>query len=130
MRDQGSVRSTIVDASARVPRFSTATLTLVGFTWFVSGLFVLAAAGTTYPWLTYPLILASAAVLSVPLLLITLLVAASEAVLGRAWANGLRRLDARGRQPGGIAGRGLRYAAILWLANGAAFWFATVASQF
>lgn len=130
MREQGSAGSTMVSASTLAPRFATATLALVGFTWFVSGLFVLAAAGTAYPWLTYAFILASAAALSLPLLLITLLVAASEAVLGRAWANGLRRLEPRARRRRGTAARGLRYAAILWLANGAAFWFATVVAQF
>ena len=130
MREQGSMRSSAASGSTHVPRFSTPALVLVGFTLFVSGLFVLAAAGRDYPWLTYCLLLASAAVLAVPLLLVTLVVAASEALIGRAWANGLRRLDPRQRGVAGSATRALRYAAVLWLANGAALWLATVVAQF
>lgn len=109
---------------------STAALAFVGFTLFVSGLFVLVAAGSRYPWLTYLLVLGGAAALAAPLLLVGALVSGSEALLGRAWANGLRPLALEERTRRGTAARGLRYGAVLWLANGAAFWLATAAAQF
>ena len=131
MGEQGSsTRRAAAIGPATVRRCSTPVLVVVGLSLFVSGLFVLAAAGTTYPWLTYLFLLASALAFSVPLLLITIVVVVSERLVGRAWANGLRRLDARERGARATAARSLRYAAVLWLANGAAMWFATVAAQF
>jgi hypothetical protein len=55
-------------------------------------------------------------------------VAPTEAWLGRAWASGFRALagDECGRRA--IAERGLRYAGVLWLANGVALWLAAVTS--
>ena len=110
-------------------RAGTPALAFVGFTLFVSGLFVLVAAGSRYPWLTYLFVLGGAAALAAPLLFVTALVAASEALLGRAWANGLRPLAVEERAWRATARRGLRYGAVLWLANGAAFWLATVVAQ-
>ena len=130
MREQGSMRSVVTSRSAQAPRFSTPALVVVGLPLFVSGLFVLAAAGTGYPWLMYFFLLASAVLLSLPLLLVTIVVAASETMIGQAWANGLRRLDPPQRGLAGTAERALRYAAVLWLANGAALWLATVVAQF
>ena len=121
--------SALASAVSRL-RVSTPGLAFIGVTWFVSGLFVLSSAGRAFPWETYALMLAGAVIAAVPLLLITLAVAASEAVLGRAWANGLRRLDGTARAVRPTAARGVRYAGVLWLANGAALWLATVASQF
>ena len=122
-------RESVQAVGPRLPRWSTPTLTIVGSSMFVSGLFVLTSAGHVYPWPTYLLILAAAVVLAVPLYGITLLVASSEALLGRAWANGLRRLPAADRHFRATSIRALRYASILWLANGAAMWLATVMAQ-
>jgi len=122
-------RDTVQTNRTGLPRWSTAALAIVGSSMFVSGLFVLAAAGHAYPWLTHLFILGSAVVLSLPLLLLTAIVAGSEALLGRAWANGLRRLEATDRRLPATSVRALRYASILWLANGAAMWLATVMAQ-
>lgn len=113
----------------RLPRWSTSTMVVVGNSLFVSGLFVLAAAGHAYPWLTHLLILVGALLLSLPLLGVTALVAGSEALIGRAWANGLRPLAAEHRRARAISARALRYASVLWAANGAAMWLATVVAQ-
>lgn len=110
-------------------RWSTPSMAIVGSTLFASGLFVLAAAGHTYPWQTHLFILAGAVALSLPLLLLTAIVAGSESLLGRAWANGLRRLPAGHRGWRATGDRALRYASVLWLANGAAMWLATFAAQ-
>ena len=123
-------RETVQAPGPRLPRWSTPTLGIVGSTFFVSGLFVLAAAGHAYPWAIYLVILAVAAALAVPLFGITLVVAGTEALLGRAWANGLRRLEPVERGLAATSNRALRYASILWLANGAAMWFATLLAQF
>ena len=129
MRDSDSATSKFVAWTAPLRAVSTSTLALVGFTVFLSGLFVLAAAGTRYPLLTYVFVLGAAALLRLPLLAVTGLVAASETLVGRAWANGLRRLTWGERTSRGTATRALRYGAVLWLANGAAFWVATLLSQ-
>ena len=123
-------RESVQAPGPRLPRWSTPTLGIVGSTFFVSGLFVLAAAGHAYPWATYLVILAVATGLAIPLFGITFVVAGSEALLGRAWANGLRRLGPTERRLPATSGRALRYASILWLANGAAMWFATIVAQF
>lgn len=122
-------RESVQAAGPRLPRWSTPTLAIVGSSMFVTGLFVLTSAGHIYPWLTYLLILGAATVFAVPLYGITLLVAGTEALLGRAWANGLRRLPVADRGLRATSIRALRYASILWLANGAAMWLATVMSQ-
>ena len=122
-------RDTVQTGTAGFPRWSTAVLAIVGGSMFVSGLFVLAAAGHVYPWLTYVFILGSAVLLSLPLLLVTAIVAGSEALLGRSWANGLRRLEASDRRLPATSVRAVRYASVLWLANGAAMWLATVLAQ-
>ncbi|MDP2326846.1 MAG: hypothetical protein Q8M79_02035 [Dehalococcoidia bacterium] len=114
---------------ASPPRVPTARLAFVGFTVFVSGFFVLAAAGRTYGFGTLALVLAGAVALTLPLAAFTQLVAASEGLVGRAWGAGFRRLNAADRAPLATAERGLRYAGVLWLANGLALWFATLASQ-
>ena len=114
---------------ASPPRVPTPRLAFVGFTVFVSGFFVLAATGRTYGLGTLALILTGAVVLTLPLAAFTQLVAASEGLVGRAWGAGFRRLDAANRAPLATAERGLRYAGVLWLANGLALWFATLASQ-
>ena len=123
-------RESVPTSEARFPRWSTPVLAIVGGSLFVSGVFVLAAAGHAYSVATHLFILGSAIVLAFPLLLVTLLVAGSEALLGRAWANGLRRLSPPDRRLRATSARALRYASILWLANGGAMWLATVVAQF
>jgi len=122
-------RDTVQTDGVRMPRMSTGTLAIVGSSLFVSGLFVLAAAGHAYPWLTHLFILGSAVALSLPLLGITALVAASEAAVGRAWANGLHRLGRPERGFRATSVRAVRYASVLWIANGAAMWLATLVAQ-
>ncbi|MSQ30464.1 MAG: hypothetical protein EXR64_00325 [Dehalococcoidia bacterium] len=79
--------------------------------------------------LTNLFILGAAVVLSLPLLAITVVVAGSEALLGRAWANGLHRLAGGDRRLRATSIRALRYASVLWTANGAAMWLATLLAQ-
>lgn len=122
-------RDTVQARGGGVPPVSTATLAIVGGSLFLSGLFVLAAAGHAYPWLTHLFILGSAVLLSLPLLGITALVAGSEALVGRAWANGLHRLGRPERGLRATSVRALRYASVLWAANGAAMWLATLLAQ-
>ena len=122
-------RDAVQADGARFPRISTATLAIVGSSLFVSGLFVLAAAGYAHSLLTHLFILGSAVLLSLPLLALTFLVAGSEAIIGRAWANGLHRLEGPGRRGRATSVRALRYASVLWLANGAAMWLATLVAQ-
>lgn len=110
-------------------RVPTTRLAFVGVTVHVSGFFVLAVAGQTYGPGTIALILAGAIVLALPIAAFSLLVAVSEAGIRRAWGAGFRRLTEAERAPLAIAARGLRYAGVLWLANGLALWFATVASR-
>ncbi len=95
----------------------------------MSGFFVPRRGRATYAFGTLALILTGAVVLTLPLAAFTQLVAASEGIVGRAWGAGFRRLDTADRAPLATAERGLRYAAVLWLANGLALWFATLASQ-
>ncbi len=118
-----------VQSGVGMPRLATGTLAIVGGSLFVSGLFVLAATGHAYPWLTHLFILASAVALSLPLLAITAVVAGSEALIGRAWANGLHRLGRPERGLPATSIRAVRYASVLWLANGAAMWLATLVAQ-
>ncbi len=122
-------RDTVQVDGARFPRISTATLAIVGGSLFISGLFVLAAAGHAHSLLTHLFILGTAVLLSLPLLALTFLVAGSEAVIGRAWANGLHRLEGPARRGRATSIRALRYASVLWLANGAAMWLATLVAQ-
>ncbi len=109
-------------------RVRTARLAFVGVTLFVSGFFVLAAAGRDYGPATLALILAGAVVLALPLAAFTLVVAGSESAVGRAWGAGFRRLSTADRTRAATIDRALRYAGALWLANGLALWFATLAA--
>ncbi|GMU39624.1 MAG: hypothetical protein AMXMBFR23_04900 [Chloroflexota bacterium] len=111
-------------------RVTTARLAFVGVTVFVSGFFVLAAAGRDYGPATLALILAGAAVLALPLAAFTLVVAGSESTVGRAWGAGFRSLPPPERTRAATVDRALRYAGTLWLANGLALWFATLAAGF
>lgn len=101
-----------------------APLALVGFALFVSGFFAMAAMGTSYPAGTYALIAGASLIVGIPILVLTQLVAAGERLAGRAWAAGFRPLEAAERSPRATVLRGLRYAGVLWLANGAALWCA------
>lgn len=112
------------------PTPPTGGLAFVGGTIWVSGFFLLAAAGRDYGLAVHALILAGAVILTLPILLLALLVAASEAVVGRAWASGFTSIPARDRGARGMGLRALRYAGFLWLANGCALWFATLVAQF
>ncbi len=112
------------------PQPSTGVLAIVGASLWTSGFFLLAAAGGGYGPDVLALIFAGAALLAVPVLLLASLVAASEGVVGRAWASGFGSLTRQQRRPRGVAVRGVRYAGFLWLANGGALWFATLASRF
>lgn len=104
-------------------------LVFVGVTIFASGFFLLAAAGNGYEFSVLALILGAAVALTLPILALALVVAGTEAIVGRAWASGFHVLPATERGGRGIGVRALRYAGFLWLANGGALWFATLASQ-
>lgn len=121
-------RSTDV-APAGHARPGTLTLPLVGASTFASGFFLLAVAGRDFGAGVYVLVVGGAIVLTLPVALLSLAVAALESVFGRAWAAGWYRLSIGQRSRRATAARGLRYAGFLWLANGGALWFAAVASQ-
>lgn len=104
-------------------------LALVGSTVWVSGFFLLAVTGREVHLGVYALVLAGASVIALPIYLLGLVVAAAESVVGRAWASGFRALRPPERRFAGTAERALRYAGFLWLANGCALWFATLATQ-
>lgn len=104
-------------------------LAVVGSTIFVSGFFLLAVAGRGFDVTVQLLVLGGAAVVLAPILALGAVVAWSEALVGRAWASGFRPLTRDERQGLGIAWRAMRYAGFLWLANGCALWFATLAAQ-
>ena len=108
----------------------TAALAVYGGALFVSGLFVLATAGTRYEPAVYVWIAVFATVVALPIGALGVLVAALEQITGRAWLSGARRLEVSERRIGRTTARGLRYASWIWLANGLALWVATVASQF
>ncbi|MCK9485827.1 MAG: hypothetical protein M0R73_03885 [Dehalococcoidia bacterium] len=112
------------------PSPPTAGLAIVGASVWVSGFFLLAAAGRDYGGAVLGLILAGALAVSVPILALAILITASEAVVGRAWASGFARLTSDERGWRAITSRAFRYAGFLWLANGSALWFATVVAQF
>jgi hypothetical protein len=99
-------------------------LALIGAALFVSGFFALAAMGTQYPAETYALIAGASLVMVAPVLVLSQLVALTERIAGRAWAAGFRPVEASERTPRATVLRGLRYAGVLWLANGAALWCA------
>jgi hypothetical protein len=107
----------------------TSWLAFVGATIFASGFFVLAAAGNGYSLDVLALILGGAAILTLPVLVLALVVAGSESLVGRAWASGFYGLAGTERGGRGTGARALRYAGFLWLANGGALWFATLASR-
>lgn len=107
-------------------RLGTPRVAFIGWTLFVSGLFVLAATGAAYPVRTHLLIFAGAVLVSAPVGALMLAVAGSEALVHRAWASGFRRLDTANRGLPPTLARGLRYAGVIWAANGCALWFATV----
>lgn len=104
-------------------------LALVGSTVFLSGFFLLAVVGREFDARVYALVLAGATVITLPIYLLGLVVTFSEALVGRAWASGFRQLRTHERRFPGTALRALRYAGFLWLANGGALWFATLAAQ-
>ena len=104
-------------------------LALVGSTVFMSGFFLLAVAGREFDSAVYGLVLGGAAALVLPIYLLGLVVTCSESVVGRAWASGFRALRPGERRWAGTAERALRYAGFLWLANGCALWFATLADR-
>jgi len=119
------------DASEPSSRFalpSTGWLAFVGFTIFVSGFFLLAAAGRGLPMSALAIVLGGAVLVALPLLALCIVVAWSEALVRRAWASGFRSLNIEERGRTGLMRRGLRYAGILWLANGGALWYAAIAS--
>jgi len=97
---------------------------------FVTGLVVLASAGTRYPIAVYGWIVLLALAVAVPVGLVGLIAANVERVSGRAWLSGARRLGTTERASRSTVERGARYASWIWLANGLALWVATVASQF
>lgn len=93
---------------------------------FIAGCCALTLAGRGLPPLATAIVLAAAAMMAGALLAAMWLVAALEAASGRAWASGFRRLAPGERSPAAIVRRGLRYATVLWAANGAAFWVAAL----
>jgi hypothetical protein len=104
-------------------------LAIVGSTIFVSGFFLLAVAGREFDARVYALVLSGAVIITAPIYVLGLVVTFSESAVGRAWASGFRELRAGDRSFSGTAWRALRYAGFLWLANGVALWFATLAAQ-
>lgn len=113
-----------------VHRVATGPLLAYGGGMFVTGLFVLASAGTRYPIAVYGWIVLLAVAVALPVGLMGLLAASIEQASGRAWLSGARRLEVAERAPRPTVARGARYASWIWLANGLALWVATVASQF
>ena len=109
---------------------ATPALAVYGGALFVSGLFVLASAGTRYSPAVYAWIAMFAVAVALPILVLGVLVAVVERASGRAWLSGARRIEASERGARTTAARGVRYASWVWLANGLALWVATVASQF
>jgi hypothetical protein len=115
-------------ARATLP-WPTGRIAFVGWTGFVSGLFVLVATGGAHGAATLALTLGAAAVVALAVGTLMLAVAATEALARRAWASGFRTLDQGERTLSGVAVRGLRYAGVIWAANGAALWVATFTSR-
>ena len=101
---------------------------VVGGATFISGFFVFGVAGRDLPLASYLLVLGGGALLASPIGLLMLAVAAVEASVGRAWASGFRRLAPAERGARQVVSRAGRYAGFLWLANGVALWFATLAA--
>jgi len=114
--------------SSRFALPSTGWLAFVGFTIFVSGIFLLAAAGRGLPMSALAIVLGGAVLVALPLLALCIAVAWSEAMVRRAWASGFRRLSIEECGRTVMMWRGLRYAGVLWLANGGALWYAALAS--
>ncbi len=112
--------------SGHQSRTEGATLALGGYALCVSGFFVLAAAGSSYPTATYALIFGGALLAGLPILLLTVIVATTETATGRAWASGFRRLLLIERTKAATFSRALRYAGIVWIANGLALWVASI----
>ncbi|MEX1022032.1 MAG: hypothetical protein WD058_02685 [Dehalococcoidia bacterium] len=117
-------------APPRRARPSTGWVALLGATAFVSGFFLLAAAGHAFEVRLYALILGGASLVTLPVLALALLVAASESLVTRAWAGGFRALLPGERRAQPTVARGLRYAGYLWLANGGALWVAALTTRF
>lgn len=109
---------------------ATGALAFYGGALFVSGLFVLASAGTRFAPAVYGWIGLFALAVAFPVAALGVAVAAVERAVGRAWLSGGRLLEAGECALRPTAARGLRYASWIWLANGAALWVATLASQF
>lgn len=128
IEQRGSRHDGAATGAVRTP--ATAPLAAYGGALFVSGLFVLAAAGTRYALPVYVWIVLLATAVALPILALCVVVAALERASGRAWLSGARRIEASERGAGATAARGMRYASWVWLANGLALWVATVASQF
>jgi len=117
---------------ARLPREvwpPTTWVAVVGFSAFLSGFFLLAVAGRPADLGVYGLVLAGAAVITVPIYILGLIVTASESVVGRAWASGFHQLSDLERRSRGTAERALRYAGFLWMANGSALWVVTLTTH-
>lgn len=117
------------NAPLAAPWPATGLLAVVGSTAFMSGFFLLAAAGQNFDPPVYLMLLGMAAAVSLPILVLALLAAGSESILGRAWASGFRPLTGHERTARSASVRAVRYAGFLWLANGVALWFAALAAQ-
>ncbi len=105
-------------------------LAVGGLATFVSGFFVMAVAGQDLPLLSLLLVLGGGFALSLPIGVIAVSVAMTEGLIGRAWATGFRRLAPEERPWRASLTRGGRYGGFLWLANGAALWFAALSTAF
>lgn len=112
------------------PRVATGTLAIYGVSLFVTGLFILAAAGTDFTAGVYVWIALFACMVAVPIALVGVLAALIERMSGRVWLSSARPMAIKDRGARTTLSRGVRYASWIWLANGLALWIATIASQF
>lgn len=112
------------------PRVATGLLAVYGVSLFITGLFVLAAAGTDYAPGVYAWIALLACMVAVPIAVVGVLAALVERVSGRVWLSHARPMEVGERGSRVTLSRGVRYASWIWLANGLALWIATIASQF
>ena len=115
-------------AVARTARLY-AVRSLVAATCCALGFFALALTGIPKPPAVVAILLPVGGAFAALIAALTALAAATESMLGRAWAGGFRSLPAAERGRHATAARALAYARVLWLANAAALWVAALTSR-